>query len=177
MKLRHAAALALVALVLATASGCVPQPSPSPTPTPVFTSEQQAFAAAEKTYRAYVDALNHVDLSDPKTFEPVYAWTTGDLNASDRKSFSNWHANGYVISGEGLITYVAPSLTLSARNVVVLACYDVSTIDVKDSSGASVVSESRPKVQELEIALVRSTQTSTGLAIRSIGPTTSHLPC
>ncbi|MET0860918.1 MAG: hypothetical protein ABW091_07810, partial [Microbacterium sp.] len=71
-----------VALVLASAalSGCTPQPAPTPTPTG-FATEDEAFAAAEETYRAYVDALNQVDLSDPETFEPVYAWTTGEANA------------------------------------------------------------------------------------------------
>ncbi len=51
----------------------------------MFASEEEAFAAAEETYRAYVDALNQVDLSDPETFEAVYAWTTGDANADERK--------------------------------------------------------------------------------------------
>ncbi|HOQ22628.1 MAG TPA: hypothetical protein PLN62_09415, partial [Microbacterium sp.] len=60
---------ALLALALVT--GCAPEPAPTPTPTG-FASDDEAFAAAEATYRAYVDALNAVDLSDPATFEPVY---------------------------------------------------------------------------------------------------------
>ena len=74
-----------LAIVLGMATGCQPEPEPSPTG-PVFATEEEAFAAAEETYRAYVDALNQVDLSDPETFEAVYAWTTGDANAGERTS-------------------------------------------------------------------------------------------
>jgi len=39
--------------------GCLaPAPEPTPTPTAVFASEDEAFAAAEETYRAYIDAEN-----------------------------------------------------------------------------------------------------------------------
>ena len=55
---------------------------------PAFATEEEAFAAAEETYREYVDALNQVDLSDPETFEAVYAWTTGDANAKERERSS-----------------------------------------------------------------------------------------
>src|SRR3546814_3928687 len=88
MLARSARALAVLALVGAAATGCVGTPEPrETTPTPL--SDAEAFAAAEETYRAYVDALNQVDLSDPATFEPVYALTTGDLNSQDRRNFSD----------------------------------------------------------------------------------------
>ena len=88
-------ALALVAGMAA----CQPEPQPTPGG-PVFATEEEAFAAAEETYRAYVDALNQVDLSDPETFEAVYAWTTGELNATTGKTLSRgMHAEGVTVSG------------------------------------------------------------------------------
>ncbi len=73
-------------LLLGVLTGCGAAGEPrASTPAPLFSSEAEAFAAAEATYRAYVDALNQVDLSDPETFEAVYAWTTGDANATDRE--------------------------------------------------------------------------------------------
>ena len=82
---RLAGACAVAALVMSALVGCGTPTDPAE-PTPVFTSEEQAFAAAEETYRAYVDALNQVDLSDPATFEPVFALTTGEANAVRRES-------------------------------------------------------------------------------------------
>ncbi len=78
MRIARRTAGLLIALAIATTvSACTPEPAPTPTPTG-FASEDEAFRAAEETYRAYVDALNAVDLADPATFEPVFAWTTGD---------------------------------------------------------------------------------------------------
>ncbi len=84
MNLRLAAAAAALALAAVAVTGCS-TPAGAPKPTPAFSSEAEAFAAAEATYRAYVDALNAVDLSDPSTFEDVYSWTTGDANAGARR--------------------------------------------------------------------------------------------
>src|SRR5215207_2167659 len=95
---RVAALVVAVAVVSATATGCQPEPGPSPSG-PLFASEEEAFAAAEETYRAYVDALNQVDLSDPETFEPVYALTTGDANAEARRALTRMHADGWTVEG------------------------------------------------------------------------------
>ncbi len=55
---RPVVALALSLVALGMLSGCAPQPKPEPTPSAVFASEEEAFKAAEETYRAYTDALN-----------------------------------------------------------------------------------------------------------------------
>lgn len=176
---RVAAAVAAVAIVLLLATGCQPEPAPSPSAA-AFATEAEAFAAAEETYRAYVDALNQVDLSDPETFEAVYAWTTGELNASDRKNFSAWHADGYSISGDALVGSVvgsqARALEGSAPEVDVDACYDVSGVAVLDSAGVSVVSSDRPDIQELKVSLVAA-DTPTQLALQSISGSESDLSC
>jgi hypothetical protein len=49
--------------------GCAPQPDATPTPSATalpFATDKEAFAAAEATYRAYVDAQNGVVISDPE---------------------------------------------------------------------------------------------------------------
>jgi len=146
------AAVWLTAATLAL-TGCG-DPAPTPTPTPTgFASEAEAFAAAEETYRAYVDALNQVDLSDPTTFEEVYRWTTGDLNASDRESFSAWHANGYSLVGKSRIQTVAPLGVSTLGQVTLAACYDVSRVDIRTKEGISVVAPDRTVVQALEVVV------------------------
>lgn len=71
---------ALVAVAIAVLlTACTPQPGPSPSPsTTGFANEEEAFAAAEATYRAYVDALN-ARREDPES--PV-----------DPRSFLSGHA-------------------------------------------------------------------------------------
>lgn len=149
---RSAVLLATVALVTALAA-CAPAAAPKPSPTPTgFASKEEAFAAAEKTYRAYIDALNEVDLSDPATFESVYALTTGQLNAEDRESFSKLHADGTVVTGETRIVDLSPS---EARfpDVTLNVCTDVSDVEVTDRAGKSLVSADRPDLQARAITL------------------------
>ncbi|QEW02865.1 hypothetical protein [Microbacterium lushaniae] len=149
MLARVARALAVLAVVAAAATGCVGSPEPQET-TPTPLTDEQAFAAAEETYRAYVDALNQVDLSDPATFEPVYALTTGDANASARESFTQMHADGWTVTGESVVTLVEPAVrTTDVASVDV--CVDVSAVSLTDSAGQSVVSAERPDIQALTV--------------------------
>lgn len=160
-----AVAVALV-LVVGMTTGCQPEPAPSPSG-PIFANEDEAFAAAEQTYRAYVDALNQVDLSDPETFEAVYAWTTGDANANERTTLSQMHADAWRISGTTAVAgFRGQSAELTEPAAVdAIICSDVSDVEVIDADGRSMVSDQRPDVYSLSVQFVESSSTSTGLAI------------
>ena len=165
MSRRLGIAAALICATTLTA-GCAPDPDPTPTPTG-FTSQAEAFAAAEKTYRAYVNALNNVDLTDPATFEDVYKWETGEALADEKKSLTGMHADGWIMEGdtEPGIASLRDSSTTSENTVVIHVCMDVGNVSVHDASGASLVSEDRPDVQPLDVTLVASSQSATGLVI------------
>lgn len=162
MRTRITAAAVSALLVLAL-TGCTTPEPPEPTPTPAFSSEEEAFAAAEATYRAYVDALNQVDLSDPETFEPVYELTTGEANANERESLSQMHADGWKVDGATVVTAFAGD-SYSDGSIDALVCSDVSAVDVHDATGRSMVSASRPEVYALKVTFVES-PTPTGLLI------------
>lgn len=151
MSRRHVSIAAMIGLfVTLTVAGCT-TPSPEPTPSPTgFASEAEAFAAAEATYRAYIDALNQVDLSDPATFEPVYELTAGDFNAASRKSLSQLHAEGAVFQGQR--EYFNPeALAWSSTDVTLAICLDVTNLDVIASNGASMVADERPDIQSIAV--------------------------
>jgi hypothetical protein len=149
-------------------SGCSTPAEPAG-PEPVFSSDAEAFAAAEATYRAYVDALNDVDLSDPATFEPVFALTTGELNASDRKGLSTYHADGFRVDGASEIALVSGLESDPVSGATSLAvCLDVSSIEVTRPDGSSAVSPDRVDVQQIQIDLVHGTDQ--GLVIEAVRP-------
>lgn len=149
-------------------AGCTPEPLDAD-PTPTFTSESEAFAAAEATYRAYVDALNDVDLSDPETFEAVYSWTTGEANAGARRSFSKMHADGWMVDGPTEIALVEPTATQPSTGDVTLdVCLDVSGVSLVDQNGASVVDKDRRDIQSMRIHLTAADSSPTALAIALI---------
>lgn len=161
----------LVALLLAGAmvAGCSGRsaPEPSAPSAPAFGSDDEAFAAAEETYRAYVDALNQVDLSDPATFEPVFAWTTGEAKATEHKSLSQMHADGWNVSGEtAILKWVPEEHQASALGAVVaIACTDISTIALVDGAGTSVVSPDRPDRNALRLTFDVAPKSATGLSL------------
>ncbi|WP_438352712.1 hypothetical protein [Microbacterium sp. CJ88] len=165
MRSRLAAAALVAVLAAGALSGCVGQPAPVET-TPGFATEEESFAAAEQTYRNYVDALNQVDLSDPKTFEPVYMWTINDANAADRKLFSSMHADGLTVSGTTRSTLVAPSTPTGDRNTIELAiCQDVSNVTLTRPDGSSAVDPNREGIQSRLVTLAGSSSSSTGWLI------------
>ncbi len=147
--------LAILVAAVALLVGCTPDPVPTPTPTAAFASEEEAFAAAEATYRAYNDALNQVDFAKPKTFEPVYSLLSETAADSTRKAFSEFHAEGIRTAGA---THYDSFIGVSAdpRNGVINAdvCTDVSDVEVTNASGTSIVSVDRPPRQSISVRFV-----------------------
>ncbi|MCX6502382.1 MAG: hypothetical protein NT132_08275 [Microbacterium sp.] len=164
---------ALVAVVLLSLglSACTP-PAPTPTPTPTgFADEDAAFAAAEETYRAYVDALNHVDLSDPATFEDVYAWTTGAALDGEKKSLSGMHAEGWTVAGASTVASISPDRELSNIEdgaATLRACSDVSEVTVTNAVGESMVDPNRPQLQSVIVTTTADSRSKTGWLISDL---------
>lgn len=143
---------ALSALLL---GGCAPAPSPIATPPPAFTSEAEAFAAAEEVYRAYNEAFNAIDLSQPASFEPVFSLTTGDFQRADRKTLSELHAEGYALTGSTEMVFFAPfDVSSGFERLTAIVCVDVSKSDVTGSDGLSVLPDSRPDINPLRVTFV-----------------------
>ncbi|MEH3088614.1 MAG: hypothetical protein PGN24_03100 [Microbacterium arborescens] len=132
-----------------------PSVSPSPSSSPP-SDEELAFRAAEETYRAYVDALNEVDLADPSTFEPVFALTTGDVNAADRRNLDHYHAERVQLAGDMRVLSLEGA-RLTADTVSVGVCLDVSNVSLTSPDGSSLVDPNRAPLQSLEVSLERST--------------------
>ncbi|WP_042537410.1 hypothetical protein [Microbacterium sp. MEJ108Y] len=145
----------MIATALGQLLGCAPGPTPVPTPTPAFASEAEAFAAAEEVYRAYNDALNEIDPSDPQTFEPLYVLASGELEAADRENFSVMHAEGHVIRGDArVVSFNGESSSPLFERVVAVVCLDVSAVQVTDAGGRSLVTPERPNVYALSVEFV-----------------------
>jgi hypothetical protein len=159
---RSFARAAAVASTLLLLVGCTPDTPPSSTPTPAFSSEEEAFAAAEATYRAYTDALNQVDFADTDTFEDVYAQLSGSAAESTREAFGQFHADHFRTSGTTRFDSFRPvSTDLTSGKVHANVCSDVSDVEVLDASGASVVSEDRPPRQPLDVTFATRPDTTT----------------
>lgn len=136
----------------------------------MFSSEAEAFAAAEQTYRSYVDALNSVVLSDPETFEAVYAWTAGDTRAEAKRSLSQMSADNWSVSGTSVVEIAQPVglYTPESTEVELTICLDVSTVRLTDEGGSTKVDDNRPDVQSMKATLSAAEASATGWLITSV---------
>ncbi|MFE6994342.1 hypothetical protein ACFVAE_00120 [Microbacterium sp. NPDC057659] len=171
---RTLAALTAGLLALGLLAGCAPTPEPKPTKTAAFASDEEAFAAAKKTYEEYTKALNAVDTTDPETFEPVFSWTMGDADAAIRKALSQLHAENVTMAGETKIaSFKQVSVDAASGQVVLAMCVDVSETDTIDKDGKSLVPEGRSDLVPVR-AQFSNADTSTKLKIASSDADTEH---
>lgn len=143
-----AVALALT-LTAAALSGCAPAPEPSPTPTAMFASEEEAFAAAEEVYRAYIDAGNNgADESD---------FLVGQALEAEIDTLRYLDENGLTLDGTSALTSfvgVEATVTPTDTTIEVLLCLDVSKTRVLDSSGSDVTPADRANRVSLDVSFV-----------------------
>ncbi|MBD8023955.1 hypothetical protein [Microbacterium gallinarum] len=149
------APMILVAVALASIlAGCAPASEPSPTSTSAFADEAEAFAAAEETYRAYVDALNAVredpTASDPQDFLIGEALEI-DIDTQQQLDQADLVIVGStsVVDVEGLET--SPDLT----QVQIAVCMDSTDTRVIDGAGKDVTPQDRPAQTRVRVQLER----------------------
>ncbi|WP_425841575.1 hypothetical protein [Microbacterium sp. PA5] len=130
--------------------GCAPDPTPTPLPTATgFASEAEAFAAAEATYRAYVDALNHQYAgrtgSDPTSYLADAALEEEVAAAEEFKRMG--------IRLTGTVRVASFSIRSASDEVVdAVVCLDVHKSRVLNDENQDVTPTTRGRVVGLDVA-------------------------
>jgi hypothetical protein len=143
--------VSVVALAAAMLAGCTPAPEPDPTPTAAFASEEEAFAAAEEVYRAYIRASNAVDFQDPHTFESLEQYTSGDYLSDEREQLSEMHANGYIRGGAIEVIDFRGTRFDGSETITARTCNDVSKTTFTASDGTNLVPPDREERYALDL--------------------------
>ncbi|MCB1282027.1 MAG: hypothetical protein KDB18_10950 [Salinibacterium sp.] len=153
-----AAGLAVVLLL----AGCMPPdpiitPEPGPGATPVFASDEEALAAATDAYAKYRSVLDEIFTKGGNDLSKLATVATGDQLQVEMSSFAEIKNRGLHSTGgttfttQGLQQY-DPGSPDGHSIVVAYICEDVSSVDVLNSSGESVVSPDRPDTSLYEVA-------------------------
>jgi len=155
----RAAPVSLVVAVCVVASGCTAQPSPpntpAPTTTPLFASDEEALAAAEEAYAAYLAVTDQIFAEGGNDLTALKEVAVGRQLKDDSLGFEDVASRGYRSVGTTKFSDVSLqqfSPETLQRMIVVYLCEDVSDIDVFDPSGASVVQSDRPDRVKYEVA-------------------------
>ncbi|WP_157156023.1 MULTISPECIES: hypothetical protein [unclassified Diaminobutyricimonas] len=142
-----------LALVGCSPDAAVPTP-PEPTTEPIFASDEEALAAAEQAYAAYVSVSDQVMTAGAADIEPLRSVVSPRFYETEVPSLEEFHAAGYRTTGTTKVRDVRlqqfnPDSTTDV--VVIYLCSDVSAVDVLDKDGRSVVGPERPNETSFEI--------------------------
>lgn len=146
------AAVAVVAGALAT--GCTGSPAPTPsTPTPL--SDDEAFAAAEATYRAYVDAVN-ARREDPMSQPDPQTFLIGEALEADIETQRQLDQAGLHLVGPTRIVSIARgSVSSEGEDVALTICLDSSEGRVVNANGEDVTPPDRESQPGLAVDFTR----------------------
>lgn len=155
-------------------SGCLgTAPEPTPTPTAAFASEEEAFAAAEETYRAYVEADN-ARREDPQSKPDPESFLIGEALERDIDSRHELDQLGVRLDGRSAVGAVVPvSAAPASGNVRIHACYDSTETRVLNEAGDDVTMPDRDPTVMVEVSL---TLVSGALLIEQMTPVEGD-PC
>lgn len=147
MPLRRAAA-PIALLVAAALAGCAaPEPEAeatvAPTAEPLFASEEEALAAAEEVYGAYLGAINEALASGGEEVTDLDELASSEVADAQREGFEQYRREGLHATG----AIKADSFRLQGdwrtRGLTFYVCRDVSDVDVLNTEGESVVDADR----------------------------------
>lgn len=145
------AATLSVALLWALA-GCTTSEPPEPTPTSPFANEEEAFAAAEETYRAYASAEN-ARRDDPAAPDPQ-VFLTGDALENDIDGQRRFAELGVHLVGPSEVTsFEAQTASRDNSTVAAIVCLDSTAARLVDDAGTDVTPEERDATLALEVSL------------------------
>ncbi|AZS43520.1 hypothetical protein BWL13_01080 [Microbacterium oleivorans] len=147
---RSAVLVATVTLAVAL-SACTPAAAPTPTPSPTgFASKEEAFAAAEATYRAYVDETNRLLAGDDKA-DPMN-YLNGQARIDEEKVQQLLADSKRRLSGQFQITDFSPE-SWTSDEVQAFVCLDLSGVRVESVEGASLSQDGRTAQNLLEVRI------------------------
>lgn len=148
--LRAGIAVVLVATAVGLV-GCTPGPAPKPTPTPLFTSEAEAFKAAEQVFRDYIKSVNSEEsnpTSDPQRFLAGKALEEDIASVRDLKSTGK-----KIVGATAVSVYKSESFASESKTVTSFACLDVSATRIMDANGKDITPTDRPAVVAIGVSM------------------------
>lgn len=158
---RRSAAVVVALAVTLGATACNPEPTPTPTG-PAFASEDEAFAAAEETYRAYVDALN-ARREDPSSDPDPQVFLTGQALQVDIDTQQQLDQSGLRIVGPTTISSIS-GVSFDGEEISIEVCLDSSMTRVETTAGEDATPADR---QPISLAFVGMIATGDGALIRT----------
>lgn len=142
----------IVALMAVGLVACTTEPAPAPLPTPsALSSEDAAFAAAEATYRAYVDAVN-ARREDPQSLPNPESFLTGAALESSRSAQQRFDAADVRLDGASQVVEVLEH-SRDGSDIELVVCVDSSDTRLLNGDGVDITPANRQEVGALRVGV------------------------
>jgi hypothetical protein len=170
--LRRALGAAVTLIVGVAVAGCTtPAPKPSPTPTAIFSSEEEALAAATDTFAEYLAAYDSALAAGGDDLSAVRGYVSdsyfAELSVPDTLSANGWHTDGTSsFETKGVESFENSRVR---TDIVIQVCRDVSDVRFRDQAGTDVTPAERPEIVPLLVAFASEKEGSPSLIIRGVG--------
>jgi hypothetical protein len=167
-----AAAVVLVAALSATACTPPPEPprTPAPSSTPLFASDEEALAAAEAAYAAYLKVSDQITSEGGESPERIDKYVAPDLRDSARSSLAAFRHRNVHTAGSSTFDSTQLQRVEYRKNgvaeVAIYACLDIEQVRLISESGSDVTPADRDNRLPLELSFI-STGQSAGLLLQS----------
>lgn len=143
-------------------SGCgggapIPTLPPTPSATPIFASEEEALAAAEEAYAAYLEMSDLIASEGGSEPERIASLVT-ETQLVDELEGSAYFADN-AIRSVGRSRLISATLQQYSEDrdgaeITFYACVDVGDVSIIDETGADVTPVDRASVVALEVSMV-----------------------
>lgn len=151
---------AVAVLGMLALSGCgtgdpLPTLLPTPSSTPVFASEEEALAAAEEAYAAYLEMSNLIGSEGGVDPERIAPFVTEERLTLELSGFERLRQSGLHTAGRTSFKFSElQQFDENGGEVVGYACWDGSDVRVLNSNDVDVTPEGRVTRAMLEVVLV-----------------------
>jgi hypothetical protein len=181
---RRAGVAVAIAAALTLAACTPPSDGPtrsrSPSATPLFSSDEEALAAAEEAYAAYLRVSDQILMDGGNNPERLLEVATEDVLDSERVGYDKARTSGTRSTGGSTfdhMTLQSMDAFDAASAVAVYVCDDVTAVDFLDASGNSIVSPDRPDRFPTTVEFSARTSNPPSLLVASIGEWTGDDFC
>ena len=175
----RAAAVALVLVGALSASGCASEApaadsTPTPRATPLFASDEEALAAAEEAYAAYLAVSDLITAEGGQSPDRIDAVVVPEIRDDARASLAKFQErNLHTVGASSFDSTGLQRLSTGAADqmveVVIYACLDISTVRLLSESGQDVTPSDRVNRLPLEVTF-KSVATTAELRLQSSEP-------
>ena len=128
-------------------------PTPTQTQTALYTSDEEALAAAEKVYREYLEVSDAIAREGGIDADRLRPFVTADQYDLDRAFFARLRADEMHFEG-GVVLETVELQTATPNEVIIYGCLNVGAARQIDKEGRDVTSPTREERVLVEVALL-----------------------